>query len=106
MNKLRVFWKYHTELPRKFYFEGEEPPQPSIAELKIDGLAKRVTKGKYGWGSANLHPHRCAVCGKVFWSEKRDDAELCQNPKRYSLMPHTCYVEYHRNNRKEKADGS
>ena len=92
--------KYQFMLPRgsfrKFYIVSEEEPILSTQGAAIDKVAQKMTKGKYGWGAAHLHPHKCAICGLKFWSEKKDDKPLCQK--------WACYKAYYSGNGNIKAE--
>ena len=102
MNTALLMLKYQFMLPRgsfrKFYIKGEDEPALSMQGAAIDRVAQRLTGGKYGWGAAHLHKHRCSICGLAFWSEKKDDRQLCQAWK--------CYREYYSKNGKEESGGS
>jgi len=81
----KLLMKYHTAVPYKFYFEQVERPSANIGEVFLDKWAKKLSKGKYGWGGVNLHRHKCYICGVIFWTE-RIEGDLCK--KQQCFMKH------------------
>ena len=80
---IKALVKYETEIPRKFYIESHKRPNTDTPSVMLDKWIQKFTKGKYGWGSCHLYQHQCRICNIIFWSEKKDDRQLCQRWRCY-----------------------
>jgi len=109
MNLEQISSKWNRELPglhgvRRFYHEGDDPPQIDKLDFTVDKILQRLTKGKLKVWTLHAFQHQCPICKGNFWSEKKVDNNPCYRGRQRFKGPPPCYIKFYgdTNGREEK----
>ena len=83
----KLFLKFQFVDKPRMYTESE--PILTPLDIKLDRLIKKFKGEGYCWIRTQMFEHVCTVCGRHFWTERKDD------PRDRTCRKFRCYKELH-----------
>ena len=74
-----VWLKWFCKLTPRYYSES---PEVDTNRVMLEMAALKATWGKLGFAGARPIKHSCRVCGKIFWTERKQE-DTCKHWKCY-----------------------